>query len=256
MARKAALLLALCASAHVFATTRARAVRPVTDGVYSGMVVDATTQRPVVDAEVVSGLRSSKTDSRGAFSIVIPTGRFIGMIVRRTGYEELQVTVSLPATASVATPPVVSPTIPLPTPAPGLPSTIAMTPRAPVTVKMTSGQTVLLDADSIQFAYVIPFSSPSTSETASFCRKDGTSFEPDRADFARIVGPASAMSNDACCKLGKVLAVNVEMKDGEKTQVFFSDSCFGYDVVLSGRERESAQFVYLKFTDIAAADFP
>lgn len=249
--RRAAAVLVFCVAASASGTARVHAVRPVADGVYSGSVVDAATQRPVIDADVISGSRSAKTDARGAFSIVIPTGRFVSLTIHRSGYNDLPLTVSLP---SVAPPQIISPSIP---PAPGTPAPpVSMTPRPPVSVKMTNGQTVSLDADSIQFAYVIPFSSPSTSESASFCRKDGTAFTPDRSEFARIVGPATAASNSSCCKLGSVLAVNVEMKNGDKSQVFFTDSCFGYDVVLSGRERDSGLFLYLKFSEIALADFP
>jgi hypothetical protein len=226
-------------------------VRPVTDGIYSGSVIDATTQRPVIDAAVISGTRVSRTDARGAFTIVIPTGRSVLMTIRRSGYNELQLAVSLPAVPNGA-PEIILPTNPPATPTPP----VAMTPRPPVSVKMTNGQTVSLDAESIQFAYIIPFSSPSTSESASFCRTDGTTFTPDRSEFARIVGPATAASNSSCCKLGSVLTVNVEMKNGDKAQVFFTDSCFGYDVVLSGRERESGSFLYLKFSEIASAEFP
>ena len=69
-------------------------------------------------------------------------------------------------------------------------------------------------------------------------------------------GPAALATNAACCKLGPALAINVEMKTGEKERVLFTDSCFGYDCIFTGRDHESAQYVYVKFTDVATIDFP
>jgi len=251
-----AAVLAVFVAGSAFAATRSHAVRPVADAVYSASVVDVTNNRPVIDAEVTSGTRTARTDARGAFSIVLPAGRPESLTIRRSGYDDLVIIVTLAVPAS-GLPPIVSPAVPPPVPSPPAPATpVGMTPRKPVTVKMSNGQTVILDDDSIRFAYIIPFSSPVTSETATFCRKDGTAFNPDRTEFVRIVGPATATASEACCKLGGVLAVNVEMKNGDKSQVFFSDSCFGYDVVLVGRERDSAQFLYLKFSEIASAEFP
>jgi hypothetical protein len=198
-----------------------------------------------------------KTDARGSFSMIIPAGRPTQITIHRSGYDDVVLSVTLPPVPNTGGT-IVSPAIPPPpSPAPPTPQPpTPMTPRKPVTVKMTNGQTVSLDADSIKFAYIIPFSSPITSESASFCRTDGTEYTPDRSEFARIVGPATVVTSDSCCKLGGVLAVNVEMKNGEKEQVFFSDSCFGYDVILNGRERDTALFLYLNFGDIASVEFP
>jgi len=232
------------------AFAHARSVRPVAEGIYSGLIVDATTNKPVVEAEVTSGTRTVKTNASGAFDIVIITGRPVGLIVHRSGYEDLPVTVSLP---NVVSPPTVSPVIPVPPPNI---TPVSLTPKASVVLKTTAGATMNLDADTVQFAYVIPFSSPATSTVASVCHLDGTADEIDRSEFSRIVGPAALATNAACCKLGPALAINVEMKTGEKERVLFTDSCFGYDCIFTGRDHESAQYVYVKFTDVATIDFP
>lgn len=239
-----AALLVMISAASAFAG-RSRAVQPLPETHYVGIVSDASTHRPVAAADVTSGIRTVKTDARGAFDILIPAGRDIALTIRRSGYAELTVTVNTQPPAVI-----VSPAVPSPA------TEIQLQPRPPVTVKTTTGQTVLLDEETVQFAYVLPFSSPATSETANFCRADGTPFNPEREEFVRIVGPAVAVTSIPCCKLGPVLGVTAEMKSGEKSQVFFSDSCFGYDVNLLGRERESATFVYLKFTQIAEVVFP
>ena len=246
-------VVAMLVASSLFAASRGRAVRPVPEGFYSGSVIDASTSRPVIEAEVTTGTRTVKTDARGAFSILIPAGRSVSLTIRRTGYDDLPLAVSIPAIIesggiiiSPSPPPTVQP--------PAAP--VSLHPRSPVVVKLTNGQTVTLDAETVKFSYVLPFQSPATSENASFCKPDGSAFTPDRSEFSRVTGPAVSLTSSECCKLGPALAVNVEMKSGEKTQVFFTDSCFGYDVNFSGRERESAQYVYLKFTEIAQIDFP
>jgi hypothetical protein len=251
--RTLAAVMALFGAAAMFAAPRSRSVRPIAEGIYSASVVDATNGKPVIEAEVTSGTRTVKTDARGAFSIVVEMGRPVALVIHRSGYEDAPLTVTLPASTGGT---VISPTPPQPAPAPQPVAPITLMPKAPVLMKTTDGLTVPLDADTVQFAYIIPFSSPATSNAASFCRLDGTAYTPDRSEFSRIVGPAVLTSNAACCKLGNSLAVNVEMKSGEKEKVIFSDSCFGYDVVLTGRDRVSAQYVYARFTEIASIDFP
>jgi hypothetical protein len=249
--RSIAAVTVMLVTTAVFAAPRARAVRPLAEAVYSGTVVDATSGKPVIEAEITSGTRTVRTDGRGAFSIVIASGRPVSVLIHRSGYEDSPLTVTLPITTPG---PVITP--PPPQPSPGPPPPIMLTPKAPVIMKTTDGLTIPLDADTVQFAYIIPFSSPATSNAASFCRLDGTAYAPDRSELSRIVGPAVLTNNAACCKLGKSLLINIELKTGEKEQVIFSDSCFGYDVVFTGRDRDSAQYVFAKFTEIASIEFP
>ena len=243
IARMAAVSI-LFAATSAFAHTRA--VRPVSEGVYSGIVVDARTFKPVIEAEITSGTRTVKTDAHGAFDIVIIVGRPVGLTVHRSGYDDLPITVSL------STNPGTSPVAPTP---PSQPS-VALTPKASVVVKTTDGKTLRLDADTVQFAYVIPFSNPATSTSASVCLSDGTADDIDRSEIAHITGPAISTTNAACCKLGPALAIDVELKTGDKERVLFTDSCFGYDCIFTGRDHDSAQYVQVKFTDVASIDFP
>jgi len=244
---------AFIAAATLFAATslfaHVHAVRPVAEGVYSGTVVDATTSKPVIEAEVTSGSRTVKTNAIGLFNLVIITGRPVAITIHRSGYEDLPLTTTLPTPSA----PEVSPVVP----APPLPVTpLALTPKATVVVKTTNGTTMRLDADTVQFAYVIPFSNPATSTVASVCHTDGTADDIDRSELARIIGPAVSTTNAACCKLGPALAIDFEMKTGEKEHVLLTDSCFGYDCIFTGRDHDSAQYVQVKFTDVASIDFP
>src|SRR3954447_13431990 len=60
-------VVAMLIVGSVFAAGRERAIRPLPDGLYVASVVDATTLRPVAEAEVTSGTRATKTDARGIF---------------------------------------------------------------------------------------------------------------------------------------------------------------------------------------------
>jgi hypothetical protein len=268
--------LCLAVATALFAAGKPRAQKPVAMGVFTYAVYDANTGRPVVGAEVTSGSQTVVTDAYGLFSLLLPEGRPEAVTVHRSGYVDITFTVVIPlpsqgAPVSGPASPAYEITLPAGTLPPGavsppasnnqptLPPTAAYIPltgRSPVSVRLTSGATTLLDAETVQFAYVLPFATPEGSNAASFCRADGTASSPDRSDFAQIIGPAKKATSAACCNLGPVLTVDVKMKSGEMATVSFADSCFGYDIVLAGRDRQTAEYVYFKFTDIALVTFP
>jgi hypothetical protein len=267
------LVCALVAGPSLAATKRA--VQPLGMIPFTYTLYDATTGHPVVGAEVRSGTQLAISDVHGSFTIPILNGRPTLVIVHRTGYDDLMFSVTLSQGGSIpvsfplpgGTPPIITypnapPPVsqPTPQPAPAPPTTptnaIPLQPRATVSVQLTSGQTTHLDADSVQFAYVLPFATPEGSNSASFCKSDGSAWTPDRAEFAQIAGPATSTTNSTCCKLGPLLAVDVKMKSGESARVTFADSCFGYDIDFVGRDHESAQYVYFNFKDIALIVFP
>jgi hypothetical protein len=264
---------ALIASPLLAATKRA--VQPLATVPFSYNLYDVTTGHPVVGAEVRSGTQLAISDAQGNFTIPVLNGRPTLVIVHRTGYDDLMFSVTLTQGSSIPVstplpggipvitypnlpPPVSQPSpqpAPQPTPSPSQ-TGIPLQPRATVTVQLTSGQTTHLDADSVQFAFVLPFATPEGSNSASFCKTDGTAWTPDRAEFAQIAGPATLTTNNACCKLGPLLAVDVKMKSGESAKVTFADSCFGYDIDFVGRDHDSAQYVYFNFRDVALVVFP
>lgn len=253
-----------------------RSVKPLDQVIFQYAIYDAATAKPVVGAEVTSGNATGLTDAGGEFRILVPINRPVGVTVHRTGYSDLAFTVvaSVPPSAPVSYPSAATYAItlpnggstvqvPAPPPAAGPPpapaptlSYIPLSSKPPVSIRFTNDLTARLDAETVQFAYVVPFATPEASNAASLCRADGTSWTPDRSEFATITGPAKKISNSACCKLGQVLAVDVKMRSGETATVSFNDSCYGYDIVLSGRDHETAQYVYFKLTDVALVTFP
>lgn len=229
--------LAVVVSIPLFAATPAkrRSVGPLPDATLTGTVVDDATGAPVVAADVTYADRTTTTDTQGKFTLVVPGGRPTTLSVRRSGYD--------PATANV-------------TPGGTSSVTIRVKGRATVRVRTTNNTTYNLDYESAQFAYTVPFSGYAKSDAGNFCKPDGSEYKPDKSLIARVVGPATETTFSACCKIGPVRTAQLELKDGSKTQVYFVDSCFGFQVNFLGRDHVSGQFVYLDFKDVAEIVFP
>ena len=242
------LLVCLLAAIPAASATK-RAVKPLTLVPYAGVLTDATTSQPVAGVELRSGTQVATSNASGNFTLQVPVGRPTGVTAHRTGYQDLSFEVTVPFGGGG---------IPVSFPLPPTPSApIALQPLPTVSVRLTSGQTVHLDSDSVQFAYVLPFETPQGSNSANFCMIDGKAWSPDRGDLSQIIGPAAPLSNAACCKLGPMLGVDVKIKGtGLAIKVAFADSCFGYDIDFVGRDHESAQYIYLNFKDIALITFP
>jgi hypothetical protein len=227
-------------------TTRHRAVVPPSSIVVTltGFIRDATNGQPLAFAQVsAEGLKSLATDTRGVYSIQITKGRNVAVTAEQFAYN--------PQTVSVFG-------------AEGAHADFSLTPKAVVTVKLTKPQgddpataknTFILDIDTAQFAYLIPFSGYVRGDTGNFCKDDGTSITPDKHAIKRVIGPAVPVDNSTCCKIGPIFKAQLELKTGETFTVYFNDSCFGNEVDFLGRERSTGQFVYYKFTDIAEIDF-
>jgi hypothetical protein len=230
----ATLLAALPLSADV----RERAVASIGAVTITGIVRDAN-GAPVAGAIVHSGSFYSfrnGTAPDGKYSLTLPGDRPTLITVEDFAFE----TVTVPFT---------------PTKDARLDLTVTQ-PRPAVTVKLTSGETHVLDLGTSQFAWMIIFSGYSRTDNANFCKPDGSAFVPAKTEFKRIIGPATPVNFSGCCTRGPVMTVNVEMKSGETSPVYFNDSCFGNEVDFTGRERSTGQNLYFNFTNIAEIDFP
>lgn len=225
-------------------TARHRAVAPPSSIVVTltGFILDATNGQPLANAQVsAEGRHSAVTDSRGVYSIQITKNRNVAVTAEQFAYN--------PQTQAVFG-------------GEGAHADFSLAPKATVTVKLIKPQgdpakdTYVLDIDSAQFAYLIPFSSYIHGDVANFCKDDGTSITPDKHTIKRVLGPAVPVDNAGCCKLGPVMKAQLELKTGESFPVYFNDSCFGNEVDFLGREKSSGQYQYFRFADIAEVDFP
>ncbi|HJT15945.1 MAG TPA: carboxypeptidase-like regulatory domain-containing protein [Thermoanaerobaculia bacterium] len=233
------LLPLLIATLPLSAQIRERAVQkaPATVTV-TGVVRDAS-GAPVAGAIVHSGTYTSNpngTAADGKYSINLPTGRPVLVTVDDFAFEPVTVTFTPSKTAMTL-------------------DLQMTTPHPTVTVKLSNGDSHVLDLGTSQFGYYIPLSGYARFDNGNFCKPDGSAFSPSKNDIAKIVGPATSVNFSPCCSRGAVLTVNVQMKSGEQSAVYFNDSCFGSEVDFIGRERSTGQWMYLNFANIAEIDF-
>ena len=236
-----ALLPMLIATLPLAAQTRERAVQKTAATVtVSGVVRDAS-GAPVAGAIVHSGTYYSNgngTAADGKYSLNLPAGRPMLITVDDFAFDPVTVTFT-PNKSGTNT------------------LDVQMTNARPaLTVKLSSGETHTLDLGTSQFGYYIPLSGYARFDNPNWCKPDGSAFAPSKNDIARIVGPVTAVNFSPCCTRGPIMTANVEMKSGDKSQIYFNDSCFGSEVDFIGRERSTGQWMYFNFANIAEIDFP
>jgi len=204
----------------------------------SGTVTDDATGQPVIFARVRVGDRIDNTDNAGKYEVK-NVSSFQGKIlieVSRTGYTTK--TVLLPTGGEQVI-------------------DIRMAPLPTVSVKKADNTTVQLDADSIEFGYPVVFSGYNTAAFEEFCKPNGTAISVNRSDIRRINGAATKAAQAACCGTKEVEKINVELKTGEVTDLYFVDTCNGVPSIdLIGRDHATGQLVYTAFTAITEVVFP
>ncbi|HEX9405709.1 MAG TPA: carboxypeptidase-like regulatory domain-containing protein [Thermoanaerobaculia bacterium] len=229
----------LMAALPLSAAVRQHAVSSLPTVTVTGVIRDAATGSPVAGAIVRSGAYLSNANGTapdGKYTIALPAGRALIVTIEDFAFDPVTVTF---------------------TPARDATLDVNLTHARPaVTVKLTNGESHVLDLGTSQFAYYIPFSGYARFDNANFCKPDGSSFAPAKTDIARIIGPGTAVNFSACCTKGPVVTANVELKSGTQSQVYFNDSCFGDEVDFIGRERSTGQWMYLNFINVAEIDFP
>ncbi len=208
----------------------------------TGIISDATNGQPLANAQVstAGGPPSAFTGPDGKYTLKIPKNINTAVTASQFAFNSSTVPVFGREGAT---------------------ANFSLTPKPVVTVKLTAPDankkdTYILDIDSSQFAYLIPFSGYARSDNGNFCKDDGTSITPNKKDIKRVIGPATSATVGACCTLGPVMKATLEMKSGETLTVYFNDSCFGNEVDFLGREKSSGVYQYFRFTDIAEVDFP
>lgn len=202
----------------------------------NGVVVDAGTNAPVAGVEVNAGIRFDATDTQGRFDLKNVTGR--GEIIvtfARSGYQSTTVSVKQGGQTNF---------------------TVRMTPTATTTVRLTNGETEVLDTESIKFGYPL-FTGYIDSESEDFCKvTDSTHVNIHKSKMARLTGPAQTVAAGACCT-GNAQKMTLTLKTGEVMEVIFTDTCQErYKVDVAGRRHVKGDFVHLLITDIAEIVFP
>jgi hypothetical protein len=198
-------------------------------------VKDGSNGLPVASANVTYAGQTQITTGSGQASLNLPTGKPAVVTVVHAAFAPLSQTI---------------------TAQPGGTYDLILTENPSVTIKTKTNEAHVVDIGTAQFANAAFFSNPTRSDTANFCKEDGSDFTPDKTEFTRIIGPGVMETASQCCQLGKVVSANVEMKSGAHLKVYFKDSCSGNEVDFVGREKSTGLYQYFRFTDIAEIDFP
>ncbi|MFP5247181.1 MAG: carboxypeptidase regulatory-like domain-containing protein [Thermoanaerobaculia bacterium] len=236
-----ALVATFFAAAPTYAGKR-RAVKHPTAGAQlnaelSGTVIDNVTGLPVINARVKAGRDSDTTDSQGKFLLKEVVGYgVITVEASRTGYTAKTITLSTGGKQTLD---------------------IRLQPGPTVSVRKLDGTSFNIDFDSLEFGYVVTFGGYHSAEFEDFCKPDGSQVAIDRSQIKRIVGPSTPVTATACCTQRNTVKVNVELKTGEKSDMYFIDACNGYpDIDLLGRDHVSGKMQYIPFAQIAEIVFP
>jgi hypothetical protein len=226
-----AVTLALVTAAPLSAAVRKRSVQhPTPEPVaITGTVTDASTGLPLKGASVFSASTGVITDDAGHYSLAATKGNEI--TASRVGYVSVQ------------------------HPAGDGPLNFALPQTPTVTVRTTSGQTYLLDYGTTKFGYVVIFQGYVAGDAPNLCRTGEPEWQPSKADMKKITGPARPLTS-SCCTRGPVMAIDVEMKSGEKATGYLNDNCFGAEVDVFGVERSSAKPQYIHLTNVTEILFP
>ncbi|HEU4886710.1 MAG TPA: carboxypeptidase regulatory-like domain-containing protein [Thermoanaerobaculia bacterium] len=214
------------------------ALNKLTSPKISGTVLDDVTGQPVVFVRVRVGDRTDTTDSAGKYQVknVSSFGGSIIVEAGRTGYTTKTVQLTTGGERVVD---------------------IRLQPLPTVRVKKTDNSIMELDADSIEFGYPVVFSGYNTAAFEEFCKPNGTAVTINRSEIRRVNGAATKAVQAACCGTKEVEKINVELKTGEVTDLYFADTCSGAQSIdLIGRDHQSGKLVYTAFTSISEVVFP
>lgn len=233
-----AVLTTLLVALPTFAGKRRAVKVPASPSVatISGTVLDAVTGQPVISARVEAGSEHDTTDATGKF--VLKNVHFadsIAVKADRSGYTAQTLTVTAGGSMTL---------------------TFRLTPTATVRLRKVDNTTFDLDFDSVQFGFLSGFAGYNAAEFEDFCRPDGSLVAVNRTEISKVIGPAVLVDFTPCCKTSKIYKVNVELKNGTKTDVYFDDSCSGYSVDVIGRNHTTGKFEYVPFSQIAELVFP
>jgi hypothetical protein len=199
----------------------------------TGTVTDAATGSPIADVDVAVGDHDVQSDGHGQFTIPDLQAGSATVTFQRWGYQTVTRTITID----------------------GTPVNASLAPKAVILVKDTGGTTHRADYDLSQFGYVVPFGNLAKADTIDLCKTTGEHVVVDKSTISKITGPGTTVTSSACCKVAPVVNINVTLKGGQPFTAAISDTCFN-DEVFAARDRDTLQWVYLKFTDIVEIDFP
>jgi hypothetical protein len=222
------------------AVSHPSAANKLTSPKISGTVVDDVTGQPVIFATVRVGDRVDITDNAGKYQVknVSSFGGKIIVEATRSGYATRSQQLTTGGEHVV---------------------NLRMQPLPTVRVKKTDNTIIELDADSIEFGYPVLFSGYTAAAFEEFCKPNGTAITVNRTDIRRVNGVATKSVQSACCGTNEIEKINVELKTGEVTDLYFIDTCNNGTVTsidLIGRNHTTGRTEYTAFSSISEVIFP
>ena len=202
----------------------------------SGIVIDSVTGAPVVGARVEAGESHRTTGTDGKFTLRSTSGPAPVIVqASRTGYDGAAQNLTTAGKHEL---------------------TFSLAPRPTVLVRTLSNQTFNLDLETIEFGYPVPFSGYRSADFEDFCTPEGQAVTVNRTEIQRINGPATTVSYAPCCATD-TLKVNVTLKNGTTTDLYFVDACDGVvSIDIFGRDHVTNKAQYIPFSQIAEVVFP
>ncbi|HUP48029.1 MAG TPA: carboxypeptidase-like regulatory domain-containing protein [Thermoanaerobaculia bacterium] len=231
------ILLILFVSSTAAAAGRHRIVSlpVVAEATLSGEVRDLTTSGAVVEVAVEGPRRFARSDDSGKFTMQLPVGLPVTLSFSRTGYETLTETITIAGNTS---------------------RTFHLRSLPTATITDTSGRSSVVDSDTVEFGWAIPFLGYRRDRMAEMCRAGGVKFTLDRSEIDRIEGPAVVTTDAACCTQGPLTGAVFELATGERVTAYFLDSCDGAIMEVIARDHVTYQLVFVPFSQLREVVFP
>lgn len=232
------LILLFAATLANAATQRHRIVNlptapPVT---LTGQVLDATDGSAVVQVEVSAGPhRFTRTGTDGKFTLQMPKGLAMTVTFSRTGYETLTQSLTINGAES---------------------KTFQLRAKPTARIVTTTSATHIIDSDSLEFGYAIPFLGVRHDPVAKMCRASGQQFDLNRNDVKRVQGPAVSATEAACCTRGPMTGAAFTLASGETVTAYFMDSCEHPHTQVFARNHKTWEQVIIDLAQVSEIVLP
>lgn len=232
----AMILATLMVAPAGFSATKKRAARTGSsaEASLSGKITDEAAGTGISGALVSTQGQSQVTTADGTYRLPVLRGGTSTVTIERFGFFTQTRSVELVAGSNT------------------LNVSLSASPR--VTVTTVGNQTILLVADTVMFSsnpggLLSPRDSPAVTVCGSSSAAPVTY---DRSEISIITGPAVASTG--CCAIGQ--QVGFVLKNSQKFDATFAESCVGYTLDLMGRNVVDGKSMYLSFKNILRVQFP
>jgi hypothetical protein len=201
----------------------------------TGRVVDAVESHGVLEAAVATPRHLTRTYGNGSFSLQVPVGVETTITISRTGYQTFTEKITFAGPES---------------------RNFVLQPLPTGRIVTTTGTTYVIDTDSVEFGYSIPFLGLRYSREAQMCAAGREPFKLDRDQIRRIIGPGKTATISSCCTKGPLSGAEFELESGERVTAYFSESCENPHFQIFARDHKTYELRYVEFSEIQEVVLP